>query len=250
MADTHIIIAGQSNALGYRNTGPAPYQPTNRVQIWCDTNGDGVPDAWNYMLPGQNTGTLANPTVWGPEVAFATRWLSAHPTGTLWIVKAGCVKGSTALAEDDTNGVLDWSPESTNELFATATATIQAAKASVEGGPYAFATYDAVLWMQGEQDATSLVQADAYLANLKDLITNARESWSVTKFIIGRISDSPALTYNSIVRIAQWQAFMDDANAPSFQTKDFPRWQDDNIHYTADGHLMLGNAFYYAFAGA
>ncbi len=250
MSDTHIIIAGQSNALGYRNDGPAPYAATARVQIWCDTNGDGVSDAWNYMLPGQNTGTLANPKVWGPEVQFANRWLASNPTGNLWIVKNGCVKGSTALAEDDTANVLDWSPESTNELFATATATVQAAKANLAGGAYAFSSYDAVLWMQGEQDATSLTQANAYLANLKDLIAKARAAWSVTKFIIGRISDSPALPQNAIVRIAQWQAFMDDPDAPSFQTKTFPRWQDDNIHYTADGHLMLGNAFYYAFAGA
>lgn len=250
MSDTHIIIAGQSNALGYLNVGPAPYAPTARVQIWCDTNGDGVPDAWNYMLPGQNTGTLANPSCWGPEVQFANRWLSANPTGNLWIVKNGCVKGSTALAQDDTNGVLDWSPESTAELFATATTTIQAAKANLAGGQYAFTTYDAVLWMQGEQDATSLVSANAYLANLQDLITHVRSSWSVIRFIIGRISDSAALVNNAIIRIAQWQVFMDDPNAPSFKTIGFPRRQDDNIHYTDEGHIMLGNAFYYAFVGA
>ena len=61
MTDTAIIIAGDSNPLGYENNGPAPYTPTYKVQIWTDTNGDGVADAWNYMNPGVNTGTPNNP---------------------------------------------------------------------------------------------------------------------------------------------------------------------------------------------
>lgn len=252
MTDTHIIIAGQSNALGYLNTAPAPYAPTPRVQIWCDTDEDGIPDAWNYMLPGHNTGTHANKTCWGPEVAFANRWLVANPTGYLWIVKDGCVKGSTGLAKNDTMGVLDWSPESTSppELFATATATITAAQANLNGGQFAFNTWDAVLWMQGETDAAVLVTANAYLTNLQDFITHVRNSWSVSRIVVGRISDSAALTYNAIVRVAQWQVFMDDTNVPSFKTIGFPRRQDDDIHYTAEGHVMLGQAFYYAFLGA
>lgn len=34
-ADTFILLAGQSEALGFENTGAAPYAPTARVQIWC-----------------------------------------------------------------------------------------------------------------------------------------------------------------------------------------------------------------------
>lgn len=246
MTDTRIILAGQSNALGFLNNGPAPYQPTARVQIWADTNGDGVPDAWNYMLPGHNTGTLANPDVWGPEVGFANRWLASHPFGYLWIVKSA--KGSTGLAMNPGAGILDWSPESSGELFATTTSIVVAAKANLAGGQYAFSAYDALLWMQGEQDATDQTAASAYLANLQDFITHVRASWFTNKVVIGRITDSANLAYNAAVRIAQWQAFMDDAQAPSFKTIGFDM-QPDLIHYSAPGHVKLGAAFYYAVAG-
>lgn len=248
MGDTRIILAGQSNALGFLNTGPAPYAPTARVQIWCDTNGDGVPDAWNYMLPGHNTGSLANPNVWGPEVAFAQKWLAAHPLATdnLWIVKSA--KGSTGLAEDPGMGILDWSPESTGELFDTTTAIVTAAMAALGGGPYAFTAYDGLLWMQGEQDATDQTKANAYLANLKDFITHVRAAWFVNLIVIGRITDSVNLPYNAAVRTAQWQEFMDDAAVPSFKTIGFDM-QSDLIHYNAAGHIKLGNAFHYAFNG-
>ena len=144
MADSRIILAGQSNALGYLNTGAAPYVPTPRVQIWADTNGDGVPDAWNYMNPGVNTGTPENPTVWGPEVGFANSWLATHPTGNLWIVKIA--KGSTGLAADPAQ--IDWSPSSSGEMYAQATAAIAAARANLAGSSYAFATWDGALWMR------------------------------------------------------------------------------------------------------
>lgn len=248
MTDTRIILAGQSNALGFLNTGPAPYVPTARVQIWADTNGDGVPDAWNYMLPGHNTGSLANPTVWGPEVAFAQKWLATHPLASdnLWIVKS--TKGSTFLEQQTGVGILDWSPESTGELFDTTTAMVTAAMASLAGGPYAFAAYDALLWMQGEEDATDQTAANAYLVNLQDFIARARAAWFVQRIVIGRITDSVNLPFNQPVRVAQWQEFMDDAEAPSFKTIGFDM-QPDLIHYNAAGHIKLGNAFHYAFAG-
>jgi hypothetical protein len=249
MTDAHHIIAGQSNALGYLTTEPAPYLPTGRVQIWCDTDGDGVPDAWNFMRPGANTGTQANPLCWGPEVGFANRWLAGNPAGNLWLVKAGCVKGSTELARDDAQGVLDWSPESTNELFATATTTIAAARAALNGGPYAFTGYDSCLWLQGEQDAMDQGHANSYDGNLRDFLTNVRANWSVNKVVIARISDSVALPYNEAVRLAQWSVWMDDpANSPSYPTKDLPRRQD-NIHLTDAGQLASGLRWYQALQG-
>jgi hypothetical protein len=248
-----VIVAGQSNALGFLNTGPAPYTPDARVQIWCDTNGDGVPDAWNYMLPGSNTGTLANPNVWGPEVEFANQWKSRNVSSSdsLWIVKAGCVKGSTGLARNDGAGVLDWSPESTAELFKTAHDTTQAAMAALAGGPYAFTAYDFCMWMQGEQDATDQTAADNYNTNLRDLLAHVRDptvGWSVNRVGVGRIN-APLTTYVQTVRLAQWDVSTDDpANSPGFTTKDLPL-QPDSLHYTAAGHVALGRRFWDALQG-
>ena len=245
MPDTHIILAGQSNALGYLNTGPAPYTPTTRVQIWAlQPNGS---YQWNYMLPGSNTGTPANPTVWGPEVAFANKWLAQHPFGNLWIVKSA--KGSTGLAEDAGLGIQDWSPDSVGELFDTTTSMVTAAKNNLVGSQYAFSEYDGLLWMQGEQDATSQVTANAYHANLVEFIAEARASWFVERVVIGRITESPNLAYDEAVRIAQWQVFMEDPEAPSFKTTGFGM-QEDLIHYDAAGHIRLGSSFYDAWIGA
>jgi hypothetical protein len=63
MPDAHIIIAGDSNALGFLNNGPAPYAPTAQVQIWADSRTGSY--QWNYMDPGFNTGTPANPQTGG-----------------------------------------------------------------------------------------------------------------------------------------------------------------------------------------
>lgn len=244
MAENHVILAGQSNALGYLNNGPAPYRPTVRVQIWTDTNGDGVGDEWNYMLPGHNTGTLANPAAWGPEVQFANRWLSANPTGHLWITKVA--KGSTGLAQHE--GVVDWSPLSTGEMYDITTAAVTASRANLDGSEFSFSQWDAVLWMQGEQDATNLADAQAYQANLTAFIAAAREDWSVERFVLGRITDSVALPYNSQVRQAQWAVPQEDANVHSFKTIGFGM-QPDHIHYSGVGHLALGNSLFYAYDG-
>lgn len=241
MTDTHIIVAGQSNALGYLNTGAAPYVPTARVQIWADTNNDGVGDAWNYMNPGVNTGLPANPTDWGPEVEIANRWLATHATGVLWIDKV--TKGSTGLAHDATQ--LDWSPSSSGEMFDLTTASVDAARHNLDGTAYAFSRWDAVEWMQGETDATDAAKAAAYGTNLTDFLSHARADWDVTEFVIGRISDSTALPYNLAVRNNQFGVDQADANAVSFKTIGLAM-QPDTIH-VAD-QIGLGDRFFDAWA--
>jgi hypothetical protein len=243
MSDAHVILAGQSNALGFGNTSPAPYTPTARVQIWTDTNGDGTGDAWHYMQPGVNTGMPANPTAWGPETQFANDWLAHNPTGVLWIDKI--TKGSTGLAQDPTQ--LDWSPQSHGEMFDTATASVKAAMHNLDGTAYAFSHWDAALWMQGETDATDASKANAYTANLTGFLASARQAWSVTDFIVGRISDSPALAESLAVRQAEWNVDQSDAHMTSFKTIG-NELQADGIHYDAAGQVQLGGQFFDAWA--
>ena len=246
MSDAHVILAGQSNALGFGNTGPAPYTPTARVQIWADTNGDGVGDAWNYMRPGVNTGTVANPTAWGPEVGFANAWLAHNPTGYLWLDKV--TKGSTGLAQD--GGQLDWSPASRGELFDQATASVHAAQANLAPTPYAFTSWDGLLWMQGETDATDPAKAAAYGANVRDFIAQARTAWNVWDVAVGRITDSPVLPDSADVRNAEWN--LDNGDAPLAGVHTFKtigmEMQADGLHYDAAGQAALGAAIYTGWA--
>jgi hypothetical protein len=241
MNDAHIVLAGQSNVLGFANTDAAPYEPTRRVQIWTDTDGDGLGDAWNYMQPGVNTGTIANPGVWGSEVALANAWLAANPEGILWIGKIA--KGGTGLAAD--NEQLDWSPESRGEMFDIATASLRAAKASLTGSAHGFETWDLLAWGQGETDATDADKAAAYGDHLHDFVERARETWGLEDVALMRIGGHGE--HSAAVRKAQWALDQDDLHLLSFRTMDLPMRADD-IHYDAAGHLAIGRGFFDAWA--
>jgi hypothetical protein len=167
---------------------------------------------------------------------------SPNPGDVLWIDKVA--KGSTGLAADA--GQLDWSPTSHGEMFDAATASAEAARANLAGTPYAFAQWDAALWMQGETDATDAGKAASYAADVRGLIGAARTAWDVEQFVVGRIGDSAALPYSLAVRDAEWN--LDNGDAPvadvhSFKTIGFSM-QADGLHYDAGGQLALGQAFF------
>lgn len=232
------LFAGQSNALGFGNTGPAPYTPTYRVQIWVDTDGDGLGDAFNFMNPGVNTGTPSNTTAWGPEVAFAKAWLAAHAGDNEILYIGKVVKGSTSLAQSDG---LDWSPASRGELFDKAATESARMRANL-----GIDRLEAVFWMQGEQDTTSASAAASYADHLRDFLGAVRTQWmgDPNGYIgVGRITDSAALPYSQQVRVAQWQVDQEDPHMESFKTIGFAM-QPDGLHYAADGQLALGQAFF------
>lgn len=237
MTDAHIILAGDSQALGFGNSGPAPYALTARVQIWADTNADGIGDAWNYMRPGVNTGTPANPTVWGPEVELANRWLADNPSGYLWVLKdAQTVKGGTTLA-------VDWNPSS-GAMFASTTAAANAALHNLDATPFAFSHYEAAVVLLGTNDAISTAHAETYYANLGVFDPAARTAWHVDRLIEARITDTPGdAADNLTIRQAQWQADQDDAHMVSFKTIGFGL-QGDWLHYDPAGQVAVGDAAY------
>lgn len=238
MTDAHVIIAGDSNGLGFLNNGPAPYTPTARVQLWVDTDGDGKGDDWNYMNPGVNTGTLSNPYAWGPEVGIANQWLNDHPTGNLWIVKdAETVKGGTTLA-------IDWNPTS-GAYFASTAHAASAAMHTLDGGPYAFDHYDVAFVVLGSNDAANHAYAESYAANLGVFDPAAREAWHVAELVMPRISDHVGTAEdNLLVRVAQWAVDQADPHMTSFKTIGYAM-ADDGIHYAhPDGFIALGLGSY------
>jgi hypothetical protein len=231
-----FLFAGQSNALGFGNNGPAPYTLTARVQIWTDTDGDGVGDAFNYMRPGVNTGTPANPAAWGPEVEFANQWLAANPEGILWLGKVA--KGSTPL--DQASG-LDWSPSSDDEMFDRAKLVANQMLSNLGE-----TSLDGVFWMQGEQDALAQTSAQSYAGHLTDLLAAIRLEWmhDLNGYVgVGRITDAAILPYSLDVRQAQWQVDQLDVHMESFKTIGY-QMQADGLHYASDGQIALGEAFY------
>lgn len=231
-----VVFAGQSNALGFgmtQATLPAHFAGFNfgQTYIWSDLG------YWGVLQPGVNTGTPANPQAWGPEAQFAYNFRQDHPDEILLIVKSA--KGSTSLAAQP--GAIDWSPGSAGEMFDLTTERIAAARASI-GAP----DPAAVFWMQGENDALSGADASAYAANLTEFLAAVRADWmhDPAGYVgLGRIGDSPALTYGLAVRQAQWQLDQVDASAESFKTIGFAM-QADGIHLAAGGQVSLGDGYY------
>lgn len=239
-----IVVAGQSNALGY-TLGLADLPAHLRAPI---------PDAWIWnpalgsfepLAPAHNTGSPNNPQAWGPESQFAWRWRARHGCGPLYIVKHA--RGDTGLAADPSQA--DWSPNSSGEIFEEASAEVASAKASLasKGGP---TRISAVLWMQGEKDAADSAKAAVYEANLRAFIVQVRTVWgdASTVFQIGRI-DRLGEGYPGWPKVRQAQNAIaaSDSRATLTDTDAFPRQPADRLHLTAEAQVRLGDGFFDAF---
>jgi hypothetical protein len=228
-----VVFAGQSNALGFGmspETLPLGYgAPDPLTFIW-----NNYAQVYEVMQPGVNTGTVANPRAWGPEVAFAREFRQDHPNDPLFIVKS--VKGSTGLEQDPDR--LDWSPRSEGELFDLTTDRVAAARAAL-GNPQV----DGVFLAQGEQDAFVHSWAMNYQANLTEWLSAIREAWMHDpggRIAYTRIADSTP--FFETVRWAQVVADANDRLAESFDTYSYDR-QADGLHYAADALTQIGANF-------
>jgi hypothetical protein len=235
-----IVVAGQSNALGY-TLGPAdlpPHlrRPIAKVQIW-----DPARQAFAPLQPAVNTGSPANPGVWGPEAQLAFRWSQDHACGDLRIVKYA--RGETGLAASPRGR--DWSPSSRDEVWDKATSELDAAKAALKAQGLSVQV-GAVFWMQGETDAQDAAKALAYRQNLTDLVMRIRARWGddETKIYIGQIDRPPGSTGWEKVRQAQAAVAASVPGVRLIDTDPFPRQAADKTHLTGQGQVQLGDGFY------
>jgi hypothetical protein len=227
-----IVVAGDSNAVGY---GPTDYTPgpVGGVYIFGGTY-------WGGYVPGVNSGTTNLPAAWGPEYEIANRFHAENPDDVLLIVKSA--KGSTPLAADP--NVLDWSVASQGEMFDLTTAKIDAARAEFARIFGEAPEVSAVFFVSGPNDSYDLARADAYEHGLTNLFTAIRAEWMHDENgYIGFNRMTEAGPYNQTVRVAQWSVDQADANAESFKTIGFGM-QADGIHYDTAGRVALGDAFY------
>lgn len=217
-----LIVAGQSNALGFGVTPrelPPGYRPDPLVRIWAGTRF--VP-----MRAGVNTGTAWHPEAWGPEVEFARQWRRRNPDRALHVVKV--VRGSSSLAPDPASK--DWSPR-TGELFAETRAQAAAARAAL-GGP----AETVILWHQGEADAADPARAAAYAGNFAEFKARATAEWGGpgARLVAARING--ALWSRSPVYQVQ-------TRHGAYSTDGFPL-QPDRLHLSGAGQIRSGAAAY------
>lgn len=241
-APVMVIVAGQSNALGY-TLGAADLPPhliaPGPAQIWSPQARAFVP-----LRPSANTGAPNNPRAWGPEAQFAYRWSRDHACAPLYVVKYA--RGETGLAADP--AARDWSPSSQGDLWDAASAEIDAAKAALAARGLT-PRVRAMLWMQGESDADSPAKSRVYAANLAAFVTQVRARWGDGDTIvqIGQIDRQAGW---DAVRQAQAQVAAGDRRVTLTDTDPFERQPADGVHLTAEGQVRLGDGFYEALAAA
>lgn len=238
-----VIVAGQSNALGYTlglaDLPPHLAGPPGPVKIWSPAE-----HAFTPMRPGANTGAPNNPQTWGPEAQFAYRWVQDRACAPLYVVKFA--RGEIGLAA--TPAERDWSPSSTGDLWEAATAEVDAAKASLAAQGLR-PRVTAVLWMQGEADAQAPAKAAAYEANLRAFVAQVRARWgdSETVVHIGQIDRHGSAEPGwETVRQAQAAVVASEAGTTLTDTDSFERQASDGMHLTAEGQMRLGDSFYEA----
>jgi hypothetical protein len=261
-----LVIAGQSNAVGFGtsgNGGPGASDVPNYLSgvqtnawYWRNvTTGNGPPVyGWQQYQAGLNSfpssSGIPYAQFWGPEAQFAYQWTAAYPGQNIYMVKsalAGSQLEDTAIVLVSGSPTDGWCANVTGQLFDATISTIAAAISGLTG--FGVKKYNsAILWMQGETDASDPTCAPAYYANLDVFLTGVRSEWLLSgsvPFIIGRIAE-PAWQYAATVRVAEALVSSENPVTLMVSTDGFPLTSDSK-HYIGSGQVLLGAAMYGAY---
>ena len=221
------ILAGQSNMMGKGKISklPATYRKT--------------PPNVKFYYQGRPR-PLAQYAHFGPEIGFAQIIARAYPHDTHIIVKHVATGSS----------IEQWLPGShlyKGLMRQLAYATRDAhKKITGEGEDQAKkATVDAIIWMQGEQDARSKGKASRYEGHLKRFIAGLRTELNSphSLFIMGQVSpEDAAFSMTALIQQAQGRIQNSLPHTTLIPTEDLGKLYD-RVHYDAHGQLELGKRF-------
>jgi len=243
------LLGGQSNGNGRADaaqlTEPMASPQTDVRFYWhrtqdADNVGWLLEDEWIDLAPGSGhgTGDPVFPKEFGCELSFGRTLADAYPSAHIAIIKY--THGGTTLYNH-------WS--ASGFQYQTFMATVQAALAALTNSGHTY-TLAGMIWQQGETDTNNASSADAYQANLADLIARVRHDFFADQplpFIIGTISNSQ---YGSTittpgtgpykVRKAQEAVAQADPTAGIVITDDFEVFAVQPIHFNHNGQIALG----------
>ncbi len=220
------ILAGQSNMMGKGKISklPATYRKT--------------PHNVTFYYQGRPR-PLAQYAHFGPEISFAHIIARAYPRDTHIIVKHVATGSS----------IEQWLPGSRlykglmrQLTYATRHAHKKTAK---EEGEAKAVTVDAIIWMQGEQDARNKGKASRYEGHLKRFITGLRTELNSphSLFIMGQVSpEDAAFSMTTLIQQAQGRIQNSLPRTTLIPTEDLGKLYD-RVHYDAHGQLELGKRF-------
>lgn len=238
-----IVIAGQSNAVGYGHNVDTVYDTVD-PQIWqwasVGTYAGQIVQA-SEPLWSPDSLAITSPThAVGPGLPFARSYVRSIPVNRK-ILLVPTAYGATGLVG------AGWDPAGPGANYTQAISLADAAMAAAG----AHARLAAIIWCQGESDASGGVTGAAYGAKLDALITAFRAnitgaSATTPVLILGMVPTWVAGPTGTSVAIAAALAATPSGTAYTAYTPGASGAGEDSggIHYTAAQQRLNGTALY------
>jgi len=233
-----IALWGQSNAAGRASwtdvttlaDADAPVPSVPLAQQIADASN---PIPWSSIPTGPLAPRTGNQTQnMGIELSLG-RALDARTPNGYGLVKVGV--GSASLQYNfRVDAPYPTLPAGGPNLFTQMIAYTAAQCAEMNGD------LAAIVWIQGEDDATASNFAAAYADNLETLIARTRDTFPGTPFIISELSPLSVAPYADVVRAAEATVAAAVPGVTLVDTSGLAL-QPNQPHYTADGYVELGD---------
>jgi hypothetical protein len=239
-----FILSGQSNMSGggevVADLG-VDAAVGDKVRMWDASDGwgkKGHPGKWTTLNELQEMKKELRNNRIGPEFGFAKAMSGLYPAHEIHLIKVA--KGGTPINY--------WLPDEKGKAngHTQLLENLKNALAKIDG------EYEitGMLWMQGESDAKTQAEAEAYQKKLEQLIALVRKETNKPELpvVIGRISSKILeskkfkMPFVKTVQSAQEAVTKTDKNVFVIDTDDLSQ-RDDLVHYDQAGQLGLGTRF-------
>ncbi len=268
------FVGGQSNAVGLGYTRDLPADEQGAVEgaviysgrVLGDGEVGGGVGVWSPVTPGFGSGfktdgeTNALSGRFGPELSLARRLRELRPDERVAIIRYA--KGGSSLDVRVRRNWGTWDPADREPFpagvgvnqYDHALATIARATGvhDIDGDGEPDRLIPAgIVWMQGEADSTTRATAEAYEANLAQMLELLRAALRADELpvAVGQITDSgtaaggePRRPYSERVRAAQAAVCEKDPMATLITATDGYAFSDPS-HYDSAGYLDMGRRF-------
>jgi hypothetical protein len=232
-----MVLAGQSNMIGWE-TNISDLTPgeqmTQTSVLFYGPNENG--STWGWLKPptvfNNDVGTNVG---FGPEISIGQHLVLSGTYDLVAQVKYAV--GGTDLA-------VDWYPDPHHFYYGTLLTRVFSATNALQAEyPDRQVFLAGFFWMQGESDALTITMASDYETNLTRFIARVRADFHSPwlPFFLGRIRNGH-FPYADTVRQAEADVTAKVADVRLVDTDLLPM-DGDNIHYTSDGVVTLGNDF-------
>jgi hypothetical protein len=217
-----LISSGQSNWHGVNQLSP-PTLPTLSFSKWWNPYANSNSGGFTSVVPGSGYREPPNPSIY-----LAKAIEDAYPNIVLHLIESG--QGATGF--ENGSGGFAAGGNARNDLIFTINSALDALDAAQQ--PYYFLGF---VWNQGEADASSLVNANAWALQMSELLSEIKGlTVPSLPLLTVRLNDATQYIHKSIIRASQQLVSTDWIDTDSIAMA------PDKIHYTSDGYEAIGIA--------